>query len=105
MCVDNGWTLYEGQVSPVIFIFVPVMQISKVTCIPRSAPVVMERVMGHADILNAFSDTCPDECTGSELDSTSVTRLIELRVTRGVERNEVMPGTDINQHRTSVVAS
>lgn len=36
----------------------------------------------RADVFNAFRDICPNEVSGSKLDSTAVTRLPDLEVIR-----------------------
>lgn len=58
--------------------------------------------MDRADIVYAI--TGQNELLGSELDSTSVTWLLELGVIRGLARNESCAGskTTLNQHRTGV---
>lgn len=63
--------------------------------------------MDIADILNAILDSCRDEYSGRQLDSTSRTRLIGLGMTRGVARNESYAGSRrhlINQHRTGTLS-
>lgn len=51
------------------------------------------RAMDCADTLNAIMDNYRYEVVGDELDSTSVTRLMELGVIRGVARNESYAGS------------
>lgn len=42
----------------------------------------------RTDIMSAIRDTGRKECSGSELGSISLTRLLEVRVMHGVVRNE-----------------
>lgn len=57
-------------------------------------------------ILNAVRDTCQNKVAGSELDSISLTQLLQLKVILGVARNEGYAGRRHldNQNSTGTVS-
>lgn len=85
-------SIQSSRLQYVVFIFVPLYDGIKgndrADGLARSVPIVKGKEVDRVDIRNAIRDSCRDECPGSLLDSTSLTRVIGPSVTRGIARNK-----------------
>ena len=116
--IEMGWirrewllSLERSRVAKISFIFVPghagVQGNERADELAGTATVEGGPAMDQADILNALRDARLSQEPSDDCESTTMVRLREQQVKRGVAKQEHYAGSQrrlINQHRTGVVS-